>query len=109
MENMQLMIPKTIGEQHIIGLLFSTLDHLITLHQLEPFQMIFKAIAYRIIDYAKSKPPRCRKYTGLISFIKYHIQKLRIYVIYLHIFLENILYQGYNTIDEKCVYIQIII
>ena len=60
MENMQLMIPKTIGEQHIIGLLFSTLDHLITLHQLEPFKLIFKAIAYRIIDYAKSKPPRCR-------------------------------------------------
>ena len=56
MENMQLMIPKTIGEQHIIGVLFSTFDHLITLHQLEPFQLIFKAIAYRIIDYAKSKP-----------------------------------------------------
>lgn len=35
--------------------------------------------------------------------------KLRIYAIYLRIFLENILYQGYNTIDEKCVYMQIII
>ena len=56
MENMQLMIPKTIGEQHIIGVLFSTFDHLITLHQLEPYKLIFKAIAYRIIDYAKSKP-----------------------------------------------------
>ena len=33
MENMQLMIPKTIDEQHIIGVLFSTFDHLITLHQ----------------------------------------------------------------------------
>ena len=66
MGNMQLMIPKTIGEQHIIGLLFSTLDHLITLHQLEPFQMIFKAIAYRIIDYAKSKPPRYIKYEDII-------------------------------------------
>ena len=38
----------------------------------------------------------------------YKIQriKLRIYVIYLRIFLENILYQGYNTIDKKCVYMQ---
>ena len=61
MENMQLMIPKTIDEQHIIGVLFSTFDHLITLHQLEPFQLIFKAIAYRIIDYTKSKPPSHRK------------------------------------------------
>ena len=61
MGNMQLMIPKTIGEQHIIGVLFSTFDRLITLHQLEPYKLIFKAIAYRIIDYAKSKPPRCIK------------------------------------------------
>ena len=61
------------AEQSIVSKYFQTLDHLITLHQLEPFQLIFKAIAYRIIDYAKSKPPRCRKYTGLISFIKYHI------------------------------------
>ena len=45
-------------EQDIIAILIKSLDHLITLHQLEPFQMIFKAIAYRIIDYAKSKPPR---------------------------------------------------
>ena len=46
MENMQLMIPKTIGEQHIIGLLFSTLDHLITLHQskLEKLQKIKKSM-----------------------------------------------------------------
>ena len=60
-------------EQEKIGGFFCSLDHLITLHQLEPFQLIFKAIAYRIIDYAKSKPPRCRKYTGLIAFIKYYI------------------------------------
>ena len=58
------------SEQNSVGAFFRTLDHLITLHQLEPFQLIFKAIAYRIIDYAKSKPPRRRKYTGLISFIK---------------------------------------
>ena len=46
MENMQLMIPKTIGEQHIIGLLFSTFDHLITLHQskLEKLQKIKKSM-----------------------------------------------------------------
>ena len=66
-------IPLNVFEQKKVGELFQILDHLITLHQLEPFQLIFKAIAYRIIDYAKSKPPRCRKYTGLIEFIKYHI------------------------------------
>lgn len=61
------------NEQELIGGFFDNLDHLITLHQLEPFQLIFKAIAYRIIDYAKSKPPRRRKYTGLISFIKCYV------------------------------------
>ena len=49
------------NEQANIGRLFDSLDHLITLHQLEPFQLIFKAIAYRIIDYTKSKPPSYRK------------------------------------------------
>lgn len=53
-------------EQDIIAILIKSLDHLITLHQLEPFQMIFKAIAYRIIDYAKSKPPRYIKYEDII-------------------------------------------
>ena len=52
-------------EQKKIGELFQILDHLITLHQLEPFKLIFKAIAYRIIDYAKSKPPRYIKYADL--------------------------------------------
>ena len=98
----------SIAEQKKIRKCFESIDHLITLHQLEPFQLIFKAIAYRIIDYAKSKPLRCRKYTGLIAFIKYYVRKLRTYAIYLRIFLENIVYQGYNTIDEKCVYMQII-
>ena len=65
-----LSIPLNVSEQKKVGGFFISLDHLITLHQLEPFQLIFKAIAYRIIDYAKSKPPRRRKYTGLISFIK---------------------------------------
>ena len=60
-------------EQILIGKKFQLINHLITLHQLEPFQLIFKAIAYRIIDYAKSKPPRRRKYTGLISFIKCYV------------------------------------
>ena len=49
------------NEQELIGRFFENLDHLITLHQLEPFQLIFKAIAYRIIDYTKSKPPSHRK------------------------------------------------
>lgn len=66
-------IPLNVFEQKKVGELFQILDHLITLHQLEPFQLIFKAIAYRIIDYAKSKPPRRRKYTGLISFIKCYV------------------------------------
>ena len=48
-------------EQLKIGNCILKYDHLITLHQLEPFQLIFKAIAYRIIDYAKSKPPSHRK------------------------------------------------
>ena len=50
------LIPKY-EEQQVLGIFFNGLDHLITLHQLEPFQLIFKAIAYRIIDYTKSKPP----------------------------------------------------
>lgn len=49
-------ISKNSDEQLKIGSYFDSLNHLITLHQLEPFQLIFKAIAYRIIDYAKSKP-----------------------------------------------------
>ena len=43
-------------EQDTIVDFFFKIDHLITLHQLEPYKLIFKAIAYRIIDYAKSKP-----------------------------------------------------
>ena len=55
------IITTDIEEQGKIARFFITLDHLITLHQLEPFKLIFKAIAYRIIDYAKSKPPSHRK------------------------------------------------
>ena len=73
-------------EQDIIVDFFFKIDHLITLHQLEPFQMIFKAIAYRIIDYAKSKPPRCRKHTGLISFIKNTIYKNCVYTQYIYVY-----------------------
>ncbi len=43
-------------EQDKISILIKSIDHLLTLHQLEPYKLIFKAIAYRIIDYAKSKP-----------------------------------------------------
>ena len=53
-------------EQLKIGNCILKYDHLITLHQLEPFKLIFKAIAYRIIDYAKSKPPRYIKYEDII-------------------------------------------
>lgn len=63
-KNMDVLVP-CLDEQKYIGKYFESLDHLITLHQLEPFKLIFKAIAYRIIDYAKSKPPRYIKYTDL--------------------------------------------
>ena len=66
-------ITTDIEEQGKIARFFISLDHLITLHQLEPFQLIFKAIAYRIIDYAKSKPPRHTKYEIIISFIKCYV------------------------------------
>ena len=49
-------IPVSKEEQAKIAEYFSNLDHLITLHQLEPYYLIFKAIAYRIIDYAEYKP-----------------------------------------------------
>ena len=65
-------IPRDV-EQIKIAEYLESLDHLITLHQLEPFQLIFKAIAYRIIDYTKSKPPRHTKYEIIISFIKYYV------------------------------------
>ena len=51
----EIMIPSK-AEQDTITYYFSNLDHLITLHQLEPYYLIFKAIAYRIIDYAEYKP-----------------------------------------------------
>jgi len=62
---MYILKPAEINEQKNIADFFTHLDHLITLHQLEPFKLIFKAIAYRIIDYAKSKPPRYIKYADL--------------------------------------------
>ena len=52
---MDILKPAKIDEQKKISEFFSYLDHLITLHQLEPYYRIFKAIAYRIIDYAEYK------------------------------------------------------
>ena len=54
-------LPSEDTERRAISTFVYSIDHLITLHQLEPFQLIFKAIAYRIIDYTKSKPPSHRK------------------------------------------------
>ena len=71
--NMELIFPEKKEEKICISTFFSSFNHLITLHQLEPFQLIFKAIAYRIIDYTKSKPPRHTKYEIIISFIKYYV------------------------------------
>ena len=51
---MPIPIPH-IDEQRRIGEYLTHLDNLITLHQLEPYYQIFKAIAYRIIDYAEYK------------------------------------------------------
>ena len=50
----EIRVPSKV-EQDTITYYFSNLDHLITLHQLEPYYRIFKAIAYRIIDYAEYK------------------------------------------------------
>lgn len=36
MANMELMMPKTMAEQKIIGQYFANLDRLITLHQRKP-------------------------------------------------------------------------
>ena len=44
-----------VSEQQKISDYLDAVDHLITLHQLEPYYLIFKAIAYRIIDYAEYK------------------------------------------------------
>ena len=60
-------------EQSKVGICLESLDYLITLHQLEPFQLIFKAIAYRIIDYAKSKSLNSIKQIDLISYIKCYV------------------------------------
>ena len=62
MENMQLMIPKTIDEQHIIGVLFSTLDHLITLHQrkLEKLKIIKKSMLENLFPQNGEKTPKIR-------------------------------------------------
>ncbi|WP_274970305.1 hypothetical protein, partial [Lachnoanaerobaculum orale] len=63
--NELLLVPEEF-EQQKIGRFFNGIDHFITLHQLEPFQLIFKAIAYRIIDYAKSKSLNSIKQIDLI-------------------------------------------
>lgn len=49
------LLPKSDDEQELIGDFFVIIDRFITLHQLEPYYRIFKAIAYRIIDYAEYK------------------------------------------------------
>ena len=49
------LLPKSEDEQELIGDFFVIIDRFITLHQLEPYYRIFKAIAYRIIDYAEYK------------------------------------------------------
>ena len=66
LRRIDIYLSRNSTEQKCIGDTIKTLDHLITLHQLEPFKLIFKAIAYRIIDYAKSKPPRYIKYEDII-------------------------------------------
>ena len=74
--NTEFMIPSDSSEQEKIGLYFKNIDHLITLHQLEPFKLIFKAIAYRIIDYAKGKPPRYIKLEDILLVYKIPCMKI---------------------------------
>ena len=50
-----LCYPKSKAEQQLIADFFRNIDNLITLHHLLPYHPIFKAIAYRIIDYAECK------------------------------------------------------
>ena len=68
MGNMQLMIPKTIGEQHIIGVLFSTFDRLITLHQrkLEKLKTIKKSMLENFFPQNGEKTPKIR-FSGFIE------------------------------------------
>ena len=73
MAEIYIWLPSEDTERRAISTFVYSIDHLITLHQLEPFQLIFKAIAYRIIDYTKSKSPRHTKYEIIISFIKYYL------------------------------------
>ncbi|RKW54419.1 MAG: restriction endonuclease subunit S [Lachnospiraceae bacterium] len=55
LSDIPIFISKQTDEQGKIAFFLENLDHLITLHQLEPYYQIFKAIAYRIIDYAEYK------------------------------------------------------
>lgn len=73
LRDLKLTITTSLKEQECIRNLICSIDHLITLHQLEPFQLIFKAIAYRIIDYAKSKSLNSIKQIDLISYIKCYV------------------------------------
>ena len=66
LKQIYLSVPTNMEEKNKISKIMILTDHLITLHQLEPFKLIFKAIAYRIIDYAKSKPLRYIKYEDII-------------------------------------------
>lgn len=55
MSNMELMMPKTIKEQQVIGNYFRKIDNLITLHQCEHFGVI---IIFEI-TYIQRKPLKC--------------------------------------------------
>ena len=55
LSDITIYISRSIDEQGKIAVLLESIDRLITLHQLEPYKLILKAIAYRIIDYAESK------------------------------------------------------
>lgn len=61
MENMQLMMPKTITEQQVTGTYFKNLDHLITLHQRKVVKIKALKSAYlseMFPDEGKCKPKR---------------------------------------------------
>lgn len=62
MANMELMMPKTINEQKVIGQYFSNLDHLITLHQrkLEKLMNVKKSMLEKMFPKQGSVVPEIR-------------------------------------------------
>lgn len=68
MENMELMMPKTIKEQQVIGTYFKSLDYLITLHQYKIKKT--KALKSAYLSEMFPAEGECRPKRRLAGFIK---------------------------------------